>query len=159
MAVDATARGPRFWRRRVLVLGAVAALATTGAGTLAAYQLSIPPFQTVDAGTERMPGVPVHLTTVQGTSAACEVFLELGKPTEDQRAALAGIIASTHWTGAGQRIYDGLPSIQRGDELEAIETVVRHSLDDLTQRARAADPSLQISGTSSHCNCPSGAPK
>lgn len=159
MAIEVTRGKPRVGRRRVFVLGAVAALATTGTGTLAAYQLSIPPFQTVDPGTERMTGIPVHFQTVQGTTAACEAFLEVRQPTDEQRAALAPVITAPYWTTAGQRIYDGLPDSARNDELEAISAVVEQSLDELTRRARAADLTLEISGTSSYCAYPSGAPK
>src|SRR4051794_26223715 len=49
-------RPPRRIRRRPMLIAATAAgvLLVTGAGTLTAYQLGIPPFQTVDSGSERI---------------------------------------------------------------------------------------------------------
>lgn len=159
LAAEATTGRPKMGRRKMVVLGAVAALATTASGTLTAYQLGIPPFQTVDPGTERMSGIPVHFMTLQGTSASCEAFLEVRQPTEEQRTALVEVVGDPGWLDAGQRIYDGLPDSNRGDELEAISEVVEQSLGELTKKARAADPTLQISGTSSYCTYPLGAPK
>lgn len=119
-----------------LVVGGVVAL--TGAGTTAAYQLSVPPFQGLDAGTERTTtGIPVDYVNYRHRSVHCLAFIEFADVSAAQRQQINALAAGTHWGGYGQRIINTVPASKR----TTLEQDVR-ALDalgpDLTRRAVAA---------------------
>lgn len=169
---DEVAGAVPFRRRRParirMVVGAVAAVvALTGAGTLAAYQLSVPPFQTLEdvAGVGRATtGIPINYTNSLGREVQCLAFIEYRNLTTDQRAAIEHASRADHWQGYGQRVLDDLdiPSASPERQNSAIFDVVG---DDLWSAARKAVPGMSYMnnsdgpvyyGTSMSCANPGG---
>lgn len=158
-------RRPRRMRGRV-ALGAVAAVvALTGAGTIAAHQLSIPPFQTLEDGVGRATtGVPVTYTNSLGHRVECLVFIEYRNLTADQRDAVEDASQADEWDGYGQQVLDDLnmPSASPEQQNYAIGKVVHK---DLWEAAQAAVPGMVymrnsagpvFAGSSMSCANPGG---
>lgn len=157
-------RPRRRWRKRLIIPIGVGALALAGAGTVAAYQLSVPPFQTVPQGLERTTdGVPVKYRTDAGTRVSCQAFVEFRDVTDLQRKQVNAMITDTSWSGYGQRMYNQLPTKLRGADHGAMGEAV---LNDLEQRALEAAPGTTlranhgptITGGAMSCSYPDGAP-
>lgn len=153
-------------RGRRLALGiAAAALALSGAGTLAAHQLSIPPFQTLEEGVDRAKtGVPVNYTNSLGRQVECLAFIEHRNLSASQRAAIEDAARSDVWDGYGQRVLDELdmPTADPSQQNDAIFDVVSR---DLWRAARAAVPEMVhmsdsegpvFNGSSMSCANPGG---
>lgn len=131
--------------RTRIIAGAVAAVVLlTGAGTLAAYQLRIPPFQTLEdvVGLRRSSNsVPVNYTNSLGREVECLAFVEYRNLTRDQRAALEDALQDDRWQGYGQRVLDDLdiPAASPEEQNSAIFEVVG---DDLWEAAGGAVPGM-----------------
>lgn len=127
---------------RTAIAAAAAVVALTGAGTLAAYQLSIPPFQTLDDGVERArTGIPVDYVDSAGRAVECLAFIEYRNLSTDQRAAVETASRDSGWQGYGQRVLDDLdiPVASPEEQYDALSEVVH---DDLWRAAREAVPGL-----------------
>lgn len=146
MARDSTAprRPPSRWRRFGKIAGVSAGGALLiAAGTTAAYQLSIPPFVTVDAGTVRIGGIPVEYTNSLGRRVDCLAYMDFRNIDDAQRGKLRGVAKSPEWSGYGDRVLDQLniPEASPEAQNEAIFDVVQS---DLVQRARQAVPEMVV---------------
>jgi hypothetical protein len=96
----------RLSRRRLTILAAVVGGAVLTAGTsLAAYQLSIPPFQTVPQGIQRATNpVAIDFNRVDGVQLHCLVFLEFRHLSAHEYQRVDRFIATNDWSGFGQRL-------------------------------------------------------
>lgn len=158
-------RGRRRKRGRIALYATGAVLALTGAGTVSAYQLSIPPFQTLEEGVGRTStGIPVTYVNSLGRQVQCLAFIEYRNLTGEQRDAIDEAARSHEWDGYGQRVLDDLDlshaSVQR--QSDAISDVVHQ---DLWAAARTAVPSMVymrdsdgpvFAGSSMSCAGPGG---
>lgn len=126
-----------------VVLGAAAAvIALTGAGSLAAYQLSIPPFQTLEDGVSRSStGIPITYTNSLGRRVECLAFIEYKNLTFDQQDAIEVASQADGWNGYGQRTLDSL-AIPDASPEQQNEAVSEELHDDLWDAARAAVPGI-----------------
>ncbi|MTB85009.1 hypothetical protein [Nocardioides marmotae] len=116
--------------------------ALTGAGTIAAYQLSVPPFQTLEDGVERArTGIPVTYTNSLGREVECLAFIEYRKLDAEQRAAIETASNDDRWEGYGERVLTGLGMPQAAPEAQndAISDVLG---EDLWEAARQAVPEM-----------------
>lgn len=103
-----TRPGPGAARPRVsrpmrvgIVVGC--ALGLTGAASLAAYELSIPPFQTIPDSVQRVStGIPVNYEETDGSSARCLAFLEFADLSSDQLGRVYSYVRGTDWQGYGE---------------------------------------------------------
>ena len=171
VAVEAAqTHGPRArsWHRRlrvgVLAPAGIGVLALTGAGTLAAYQLSVPPFVSTEPGVERVTDpIPVDYTTDAGTVLDCGLWLEFRNVSDAQRANLDAMATDPMWQGFGQRVYDALPeqnrAVQDGPESlwservnEQVYAEALRANPGLTLRGPADGPSLV--GATTRCEYP-----
>lgn len=124
-----------------LVVGGVVAL--TGAGTAAAYQLGVPPFQTADAGTQRTTtGIAVDYVNYRQRSVHCLAFIEFADVSAAQRRQINAFAADTNWSGYGQRIINAFPPAER-TTLEQDERALDAIWPDLTRRTLLAVPGLR----------------
>jgi hypothetical protein len=163
--VKAATRRRRL-RAGVLAPAGVALMAVMGAGTYAAYQLSVPPFVSTEPGVERVTEpITVDYRTDAGTVLDCELYLEFRDVTPEQRLNLNELSKNPMWRGFGQRTYDSLPAKNRAvqdgpEELWAArvnEKVYAEALDStsgLTFRGPAGNPSLV--GSTTRCDYPEG---
>ncbi|TWP32748.1 hypothetical protein [Leekyejoonella antrihumi] len=134
---------------------------------MTAYQLSVPPFQSLEPGLQRTShGVPFTYRTDSGTLVVCEAFVEFSGVTGRQRRQINAMVTDTSWAGYGQRTYNALPAKKRavqdgpGPTGDAI-------LNDLEQRALRAAPGTKlraaqgpmVTGGAISCNYPNGAPR
>lgn len=159
---DAAGGGTRWWQRRrwaaPLVVGGV--LALTAAGSITAYQLGVPPFQSVDAGTQRTTtGIPVDYLNYRHRSVHCLAFVEFADVSATQRRQINAFAADTNWSGYGQRLVDTVPATDRttlAQDVHALEALGP----DLTRRTIVAVPGLKdttapgvprVTGTSWSC--------
>lgn len=133
------ARRPRRWLVAAVAAGA---LALTGAGTLSAYQLGVPPFQTLEDGVGRTAtGIPVTYTNSLDRTVGCLAFIEYRNLDATQRADLERVARSAQWSGYGQRVLDALalPDASPETQNNAIREVLQQ---DLWQAAHSAIPSM-----------------
>lgn len=167
-ALEATLTVPRRPRRRWVVpwvVGGVVVLA--GAGTTAAYQLSVPPFQTLEQGVERTAsGIPVDYINYRDRPVHCEAFIEFTEVTDQQRQQINTLATETDWTGYGQRLVDSIPATER-DNIDDESTALSRALDaDLVERTLRTVPALdapdptadgpRLTGSSLSCTQPGG---
>lgn len=143
-ALEATLTGARNPKKRWVVpwvVGGVVVLA--GAGTTAAYQLGVPPFQTLEQGIERTArGIPVDYINHRDRAVHCEAFIEFTEVTNQQRQQINTLATGTDWTGYGQRLVDSIPATERDnldDESQALSRLVDA---DLTERTLRTVPAL-----------------
>lgn len=135
-------------RRRPTWLAAAAvagALSLTGAGSLTAYQLGIPPFQTLEPGVQRtMTGIPVNWVNSSGEAYQCQAFIEYRNLDAEQREQLEQVAADARWDGYGQRVLDSLasPAPTPEEEERAIDEVLDR---DVRSAALAAVPAMSES--------------
>lgn len=155
-------RRPR-WQAAAAVGVGVVLLA--GAGSVTAYQLGVPPFQTLEEGVGRAhDGVPVVYENSLGRTVECTAFIEYRDLDADQRAAVDDVAADPRWQGYGQRVLDDL-DIPRASP-EAQNTAVLDVVgEDLWVAAREAVPGLsrdlqasgpRFAGWSASCAGPGG---
>lgn len=133
-------RPPRWQRRRPVVIAAFAAsaLLVSGAGTLTAYQLGIPPFQGTDPGSERIATpIPVEYTNSLGKQVRCQAFTEWEDLTAEQRATLNALGEDPFWIGYGDRILIS-QEMQSTPVLDQQQAVFDQVAEDLPRRAAAA---------------------
>ena len=154
----------RWLRAGVLVPVGVGFLALTGAGTYAAYQLSIPPYVATEPGVERPKHpIPVDYTTDAGTVLECDLYLEFRDVSAAQRAHLNAMSEDPMWRDLGQRVYDSLPdknrAVQDGPEPLWADRVDKRVYAEalqgtagLTFRGPAGSPSLE--GSTTRCEYP-----
>lgn len=101
-----TARRSR--RLRLAAVGLGAAVLLSAGTTLAAYQLSIPPFQTLPEGLERLEHpIPLDFVETDGTRRRCLVFLEFTNVSRSDLERLDRAVAERTWTAAEQREVTG----------------------------------------------------
>lgn len=164
-AIRAAQRRRRF-RTRVLVPVAVGAALLTGAGTLKAYQMSIPPYVGLEPGVERVTE-PIRLTytTDAGTVLDCQVYLEFTNVRPEQRAGLNALAELPLWTGFGQSVYDSLPADSRAQQDGPEETWMDRVSHRIYVEASAAVPHLMLNasgavpsvhGLTTRCDYPQG---
>jgi hypothetical protein len=163
--VKATTRRRRL-RAGVLVPAGVGFMAVMGAGTYAAYQLSIPPFVATEPGVERVTEpIAVDYRTDAGTVLDCDLYLEFRDVTPEQRLSLNDLSKNPMWRGFGQRTYDSLPTknraVQDGPEEvwaarvnEKVYAEALGSTSGLTFRGPTGSPSLV--GSTTRCDYPEG---
>lgn len=106
---------PRGWARKgILIPVGIGVLAFVGAGTYAAYQLTIPPYVATGPGVERVSDpIAVNYRTDAGRRIDCLAYLEFRDVTPIQRRQLNAMSTNGNWSGYGQRIYDRLPAANR----------------------------------------------
>jgi hypothetical protein len=95
--------------RRGVIIGAVVAgaIALTAGASITAAELGIPPFQSIEAGTQRVATpVPVTYTESNGTPVTCQAFMEFRNLDNASQAQLASDIKKHDWSGVGQAAYD-----------------------------------------------------
>ena len=125
-------------RRPVIVAFAAGALLLSGAGTLTAYQLSVPPFQGTDRGSERIATpIPVEYTNSLGRQVRCQAFTEWEDLTSQQRATLNALGQDPFWVGYGDRVLSS-QGLQGGPVLDQEQAVFDAVAEDLPRRAAAA---------------------
>lgn len=158
---------PRSWARKGIVIPVgIGVLAFTGAGTYAAYQLTIPPYVATEPRVERVSDpVPVNYRTDAGRRIACLAYLEFRDVTPLQRRQLNAMSTDGSWNGYGQRIYDRLPVAHRQSQ-DGPEPMLADRVDvDLYARAleaapgiafRTADGAPSIEGATIRCSYPDG---
>jgi hypothetical protein len=140
----------RFWRIGVLAPVGLSLVALTGAGTYAAYQLSVPPFVETGPGVERVSKpVPIEFVTDSGLRVSCGWWAEFRNVTRLQRDQLDAMATNRDWRGYGQRIYDELPARNRKVRDWPGETFGKRIEEDLASRALAAAPGLTRGSASS----------
>lgn len=101
--------GRRRAHRRGVIIGAVVvgAIALTAGASITAAQMGIPPFQGIEAGTQRVATpVPVTYRETDGTPVACQAFMEFRNLDNDSQAQLESGIKKHDWSHAGQAAYD-----------------------------------------------------
>lgn len=153
-------------RRAAAVAGTFAgAVALAGAGTLTAYQLSVPPFQGIEQGASRArTGIPVTYTNSVGRVVECLAFIEYRNLSTEQQAAIEEVARDDRWHGYGQRVLDGLdvPTASPEQQWVAIVDAVHR---DLWKAASDAVPGMVymkdaagpvLHGTSMSCAGPGG---
>src|SRR5690625_70274 len=129
-------------RRNRVVAGAVGTLLMTAGATVAAYQLSVPPFQTLPDGVQRAhAGIPVTYTNSLGRQVECLAFIEYRNMDENQRAAIEAVAEDPRWEGYGDRVLATLniPDASPIAQNDAISDVVH---EDLRAAAREAVPEI-----------------
>lgn len=119
-------------------------LVLTGAGTMATYELSIPPFQTTPAGVVRVrPGIPVEYTDSLGRHVECLAFLEFMNIDDNQYQRLAAIRDSAIWVGWGDRTLRELGLTDASPEQQFI-AVSEATRKEAVRQAAAVIPGLGI---------------
>lgn len=121
-----SSRTPRRFRRRLVAIAAGAVL-LSGAGTVTAYELSIPPFQGLDEGTSRIrPPIIAEYGGVDGQRHRCQVFPEFINLTPAQDAAARAWADRQDWSGYGERLAAGFTATTReGEEEQLFDAVSR----------------------------------
>ncbi|MEC5171185.1 hypothetical protein [Glaciihabitans sp. GrIS 2.15] len=98
----------RTWSRS-LVWGGVAAgaiLLTAGASVVAA-QMGIPPFQSIEDGTQRTTtAIPVDYVESDGHEVRCLAFMEFRNLDAAADSEIERFIKVSDWTGFGQGLFD-----------------------------------------------------
>jgi len=165
VSAGASPLGRRRPRWHVAAAVGVGAVLLAGAGSVTAYQLGVPPFQTLEEGLGRARvGVPVVYENSLGRTVECTAFIEYRDLDADQRAAVDDVAADDRWQGYGQRVLDDLNIPQAGPEAQntAVLDVVA---EDLWVAAREAVPGLsrdpqasgpRFAGWSASCAGPGG---
>lgn len=103
---DEPAARPRR-RRRALLAAVASAMILCGAGTVTAYELSIPPFQSLDPGLFRLrPAIVIDYTISPGVVHRCEAFPEFINLTDTQESAARAWVEDQDWTGYGDMLAD-----------------------------------------------------
>lgn len=146
----------RSRRRFALPAGIAAAALLSGAGALTAYQLSVPPFQTLEPGLARSHAVPVEWRTDADTLVSCDAFLEFSDQDPRQRDRINAMIAEGDWEDYGQKLYDALRAADK-DVQTGPGPVGPVVLRDLERRAVEASAG-PVAGGAMSCNYPEGAP-
>lgn len=157
----------RSWARKgILIPVGVGVVALSGAGTYAAYQLSIPPYVATEPGVARVSDpIPVNYRTDAGRRIDCLAYLEFRDVTAVQRERLNALSTNGDWSGYGQRIYDQLPEANRQVQ-DGPEPMLADRVDaDLYTRAlkavpgvgfRTGDGTPSIEGATIRCTYPDG---
>lgn len=135
-------RPRRRSRLRTTAVVATAAVALSAAGTISAYQLSIPPFQTLEDGVERADtAIEVDYTNSLDRKVECLAFIEYRHLDSNQQAAIEQVSADDRWDGYGQRVLNQLaiPNSSPEAQNEAISRVLG---EDLWEAASTAIPGM-----------------
>lgn len=109
------ATGPakrRSWLRRPVLAGGVLAgvVVLTGAASLTAHQLSVPPFQTIPDGIQRLDTpIPLDYERTDGTPVRCKVFMEFEGLSRAQLQRIDHAVARQGWSPERQRQLIGRP--------------------------------------------------
>lgn len=151
-------------RRRRLVVGGVVlgAVVLTGGGTLTAFQLNLPPFQTLEPGIQRVQQpIAVDYVIVTGKSVQCEAFLEFKNLDERQMDDARAYVASRDWSGFGQQTYNTAKRTAGSSTPDAIDeafqVVMENKMEAVAERAvpgavhKMNTGGPEISGWSMYC--------
>lgn len=129
-------------RLRTAVVVAAAAVALSAAGTISAYQLSIPPFQTLEDGVERADtAIDVDYTNSLDRKVECLAFIEYRHLDSNQQASIEEVSADDRWDGYGQRVLDQLAISNSSPEAQN-EAIIRVLRKDLWEAASTAVPGM-----------------
>lgn len=157
----------RWWRHRLVRIGTAVGvvMALGGAGTMAAYELSIPPFQTTPPGVIRIqPGIPVNYTNSLGRQVECLAFMEFKNIDNDQYTRLAAIRESPVWVGWGDRTLQEL-GVTDATPQQQFSEISSAASEEMLRQARTVIPDLVagrdadgpvFSGTAMSCTGPGG---
>ena len=90
----------RRWRLRgILAATAAGAVLLTGATTMAAYQLSVPPFAETDPGMQRLSDpIQVNYVRPDGKSVQCGVYLEFFRLNDKQLRSVTDYVTNHDWS-------------------------------------------------------------
>lgn len=135
-----SARSRSRWR--AVAVGVACVVALTGAGTVAAYQLSVPPFSTLEHGVERAhTGIPIVYVNSLGREVDCLAFIEYQHLDSAQRSAIEKVSDDDRWAGYGQRALDqaGIPHASPEVQNDAVNAALAR---DLWKAAHAAVPAM-----------------
>jgi hypothetical protein len=129
-------------RRGWIVAGAAAGLLMLfGAGSLAAYQLGVPPYQTIPEGIQRIhDGIPVDYRDADGATRHCLMFLEFENLSATEFRRVEAYLGSTNWSGYGQAIANEVGPAQEAMD-ERVMTAVGA---DLRDRVRTTFPNIEV---------------
>lgn len=133
-------------RRRLLAATAGVAL-LCGAGTTAAFQLSIPPFQTVPDGLTRVrPPIVAEFDTGVGLDGRrrCLVFPEFYGLSPRQAAGAAAWAGRQDWSGYGDRIVASGPDVLPSDREDYVVEQVGRDL--RSELASQIVPGVELDG-------------
>ena len=98
---------------RGMVWGSVAVGATvlTAGASIAAVQLGIPPFQTLDKGLQRTStSIPVDYVQTDGTAVRCLAFMEFQHLDGAAVTRVERFVSTHDWAGFGQALFDASPA-------------------------------------------------
>ena len=142
--VEASAATQLHRRRRRFTVGGVAlgAVVLTAGGTLTAYQLAVPPFQTLEPGIQRIQEpISVDYVTVTGKDVQCEAFLEFRNLNQDQLDAARIYVATRDWSRFGQQSYDTAKKTAGSSAPDPVDRALGEVLDaKMTDMAAEAVP-------------------
>ncbi len=133
----------RHGRRSLMAGVAGGILAISGAGSLAAYQLSIPPFQTIPDGIQRTEAsIPVNYRDADGTARQCLMFLEFQNLSSAQLQGVEAYLRSTDWSGYGQGVANEIGPATTAQALE--HAVIAAVGEDVRDRVRSTFPGIEV---------------
>lgn len=163
-----TASGGRSRRRvQLLALCSVGVLGLAGAGSLAAHQLGIPPYQTIETGSHRAT-TPITFRNPDAPAGSgtgtCQLFLEWRGTTGEQDKALNAFIRDTQWGPLPDRL--GLPtdasqSMVSAAVYEFAEGRIVAAIPEIKSRAHTEVKVAHLTGHATTCvgpEAPSDAP-
>jgi len=112
----------RLWRVAAAV---AAAVVLSGAGTVTAYQLSIPPFQGLPQGIARIrPSIVVEYDGVDRLRHRCQVFPEFKNLSHAQERTARDWARRQDWTGYGDRLTRAVEASTAEDQEKRILAAV-----------------------------------
>lgn len=168
-ALAAVQKGPhprRRWPRGMrFPVGAAAAVLLAGGATVTAYQLGIPPFQTLDSEFVRSEAVPVEFRTDAGMLVHCKAFLEYREGDMVMGEAVNAVVTEGDWADYGQRMYDALAPADKlvqigpGPTGQAALADLQRRAIDIALGSPLPSDGAHITGTAISCTYPEGAPE
>jgi hypothetical protein len=96
---------------RSLVWGSVAvgAMVLTAGASITAAQMGIPPFQSLEIGTQRTKtAIPVDYVEPDGNQVHCRAFMEFRNLDPAADAKVEHFITANDWSGFGQGLFDSV---------------------------------------------------
>lgn len=102
---------PRKKWSRSAVWGSIAAgaVALTAGASITAAQLGIPPFQSIEPGTQRTTtAIPINYVETDGHEVHCLAFMEFRNLDTAADAKVERFITASDWSGFGQSLFDSV---------------------------------------------------
>jgi hypothetical protein len=162
-AVDRGSSVPAWHRRPRVRVGLVlaAAITLTAGASVTAAELSIPPFQTIGAGTERTTtAIPLDYVQTDGKPVRCLAFMEFENLNSAHDTRVEAFIKTHDWTGFGQTIYDravaraeGPTEVDQSMDIDAPLYAEARTVFPGLPRSFAVDPATQLSFAGSSMSC------